>query len=180
LATDDFSQEDFDTSLPVDILDGKLVLVDTNGQEDNDRMRGVAYKEADAFLVLFSIISPTSYNSVLTKWQPEVSRANALGKPVFLVGTKSDLRTDPDALQRLEARHLAPTSYDQGLRLAREMGATAYIECAANSPDGISELRELLDSLVNGSSKGKKKRSKSLASQTAASSKAESTCCNLI
>jgi small GTP-binding protein len=67
LATGDFSQEEFDTSVPVEVLNGKLTLVDTNGQEDNDRMRGVAYKDADAFLVLFSVISPTSYNSVLTK-----------------------------------------------------------------------------------------------------------------
>lgn len=67
LSTGDFYQEDFDTSSPVPILDGKVVLVDTNGQEDNDRLRGMAYKDADVFLVLFSIISPLSYNSVLTK-----------------------------------------------------------------------------------------------------------------
>lgn len=66
-STGDFYQEDFDTSSPVPILDGRVALVDTNGQEDNDRLRGMAYKDADVFLVLFSIISPLSYNSVLTK-----------------------------------------------------------------------------------------------------------------
>lgn len=72
LATGDFTQEDFDTSLPVEAANGKLLLVDTNGQEDNDRMRGVSYKDADAFLILFSIISPTSYNSVTTKVRPRI------------------------------------------------------------------------------------------------------------
>jgi Ras-related C3 botulinum toxin substrate 1 len=74
LATGDFAQEEFDTSLPVEAVHGKLLLVDTNGQEDNDRMRGLAYKDADAFMILFSIISPTSYNSVVSK----VRRANGI------------------------------------------------------------------------------------------------------
>ena len=67
IATGDFSLEEFDTSVPVQVLNGKLTLVDTNCQEDSDRSRVAAYKDADAFLVLFSVISPTSYNSVLTK-----------------------------------------------------------------------------------------------------------------
>lgn len=71
LATGDaLGQNDFDTSSPVDAWDGKLTLVDTNGQEDNDRMRSVSYKDADAFLILFSIISPNSYTSVLSKVRP--------------------------------------------------------------------------------------------------------------
>jgi len=67
LATGDFSLDEFDTSVPVAALHGQLTLVDTNCQEDSDRTRVAAYKDADAFLVLFSVISPTSYNSVLTK-----------------------------------------------------------------------------------------------------------------
>lgn len=115
-----------------------------------------------------------------TQWQSEVSRASSLGKPVILVGTKSDLRNDPDALQRLEARHLAPTSFDQGLRLAREMGAASYVECASNSPDGLSELTHVLENLVSGGSKTKRKGSKSSPVQKATSSKSETSCCSLV
>jgi hypothetical protein len=99
---------------------------------------------------------------------------------VILVGTKRDLRNDPEALQRLEARHLAPTSFDQGLRLARELGATAYVECASNATDGLAELQDILEGFVNGGSKIKRKKVKSSNVHTATSSKAESTCCNLI
>lgn len=118
------------------------------------------------------------------QWHLEVERANAAGKPVILVGTKSDLRNDPDALQRLEARHLAPTSYDQGLRLARELGAAAYVECAStNSPHGLADLNDVLETLTSGNSKAKRRKSKTLAtnaSSSSSSSKAESTCCTLV
>lgn len=67
IATGDFGLDEFDTSAAVQVLDGKFSLVDTNCQEDSDRMRTASYKDADAFMILFSIISPTSYNSVLTK-----------------------------------------------------------------------------------------------------------------
>lgn len=59
-------QEELETS-PVSILNGKMTLLDTNCQEDSDRSRTATLKDADAFLLLFSVISPTSYNSVLTK-----------------------------------------------------------------------------------------------------------------
>lgn len=67
IATGDFELEEFDTSSPVEVLTGKFSLIDTNCQEDSDRMRSAAYRDADAFMILFSVISPASYNSVLTK-----------------------------------------------------------------------------------------------------------------
>lgn len=100
---------------------------------------------------------------------------------MILVGTKSDLRSDPDALQRLEARHLAPTSYDQGLRLARQVGAVTYVECASpTASSGLLALQDALDALSSGRTKVKRSKSKSLNAATASSSKADAACCNLI
>jgi GTPase SAR1 family protein len=100
------------------------------------------------------------------QWQPEVQRANASGRPVILIGTKCDLRNDPDALQRLEARHLAPVSFDQGLKLARQIGAVAYVECASNLSNGLSDLSETLNNFLNGGSKAKGKSKSSNASKS--------------
>lgn len=110
----------------------------------------------------------TDKNTVF-KWFAEVSRANTAGKPVIIVGTKQDLRDDPDALQRLEARHLAPTSFDQGMKLARELGAASYVECSCTSPNGLTGLSELLEDLVAGPSKSKRKRAKSSKTQSSSS-----------
>lgn len=100
---------------------------------------------------------------------------------MVLVGTKCDLRSDPDALQRLEARHLAPTSFDQGARLAQQIGAFCYVECAATVEGGLLQLNDLLDVLVSGDSKKKKKgKSKHSSSSPTAQGKAQSACCQII
>ena len=49
-----------------------LSLWDTAGQEDYDRLRPLSYPQTDVFLVCFSIVSPTSFQNVKTKWVPEV------------------------------------------------------------------------------------------------------------
>jgi Ras-related C3 botulinum toxin substrate 1 len=42
------------------------------GQEDYDRLRPLSYPMTDVFLVVFSIIQPTSFANVKTKWLPEI------------------------------------------------------------------------------------------------------------
>ena len=52
------------------MVDGKpisLGLWDTAGQEDYDRLRPLSYPQTDVFLVCFSIVSPPSFDNVLTK-----------------------------------------------------------------------------------------------------------------
>jgi Ras-related C3 botulinum toxin substrate 1 len=52
------------------MVDGKpisLGLWDTAGQEDYDRLRPLSYPQTDVFLVCFSIVSPPSYDNVLSK-----------------------------------------------------------------------------------------------------------------
>jgi len=52
------------------MVDGKpisLGLWDTAGQEDYDRLRPLSYPQTDVFLVCFSIVSPPSFDNVLSK-----------------------------------------------------------------------------------------------------------------
>jgi len=48
-----------------------------------------------------------------------------------LVGTKLDLREDPDTIQSLAQKKMAPITYQQGVDCAREIGANKYLECSA-------------------------------------------------
>ncbi len=85
------------------MIDGKMInllLWDTAGQEDYDRLRPLSYPQTDVFLVCFSIISPSSYENVKAKWIPEVQH-HAPGVPIILVGTKSDLRNDTNMVKEL-------------------------------------------------------------------------------
>jgi GTPase SAR1 family protein len=54
-----------------------------------------------------------------------------------LVGTKSDLLTDPAAIQRLRERGLSPVSREQAEAMAKEIGAVAYCETSSLTQKGL-------------------------------------------
>lgn len=68
-----------------------LHLWDTAGQEEYDRLRPLSYPRSDVIFLCFSTISPVSWESVKTKWWPEVHHYIP-NVPYILVGTKIDLR----------------------------------------------------------------------------------------
>jgi small GTP-binding protein len=72
-----------------------LGLWDTSGQQDYDRLRPLSYPMTDVFLLCFSVVSPASYDNAMMKYFPEM-RFHAPNAPIILVGTKTDLRHDPD------------------------------------------------------------------------------------
>lgn len=68
-------------------VDGQPVnvqLCDTAGQDDFDPLRSLCYPETDVFLVCFSVVNPSSYHSVATRWAEEV-RKNCPNAPIILV-----------------------------------------------------------------------------------------------
>lgn len=123
------------------MVDGKpisLGLWDTAGQEDYDRLRPLSYPQTDVFLVCFSIVSPPSFDNVLSKvswaanvfrakadmmkWYPEISH-HAPEVPIILVGTKLDLRDDPKTIQGLREKRMSPITYPQGIARQKEIHA---------------------------------------------------------
>lgn len=124
------------------LVDGKAVnlgLWDTAGQEDYDRLRPLSYPQTDVFLIAYSIISPSSFENVKSKWFPEIQH-HCPGVPVILVGTKADLRSDNAQIEKLSQKGLAMVSQEQGEAMAKEIKAAKYMECSALTQDGLKNV----------------------------------------
>ncbi|WZY84570.1 hypothetical protein YC2023_030954 [Brassica napus] len=111
------------------IVDGNSINLgvwDTAGQADYNRLRRLNYHLPDVFLLAFSLVSKASFEN----WVPEL-RHHAPGVPIFLVGTKLDLRDDKEYL--LEHPGAVPISTSHGVELMKLVGAFAYTECSAKT-----------------------------------------------
>ena len=124
------------------MVDGKpisLGLWDTAGQEDYDRLRPLSYPQTDVFLICFSVVSPSSFENVKTKWYPEV-RHHCPQVPFILVGTKMDLRDDREMQQRLAEKRQSPIMAQDGQALAQELGCYRYLECSALTQQNLKQV----------------------------------------
>ena len=154
-----------------------LGLWDTAGQEDYDRLRPLSYPQVndlmkifclfmaniyftqtDVFLICFSVVSPSSFENVTSKWYPEIKH-HCPDAPVLLVliclvnitifdfkiymycqvGTKIDLREDRETLAMLAEQGQCPMKREQGLKLASKIGAVKYLECSALTQRGLNQ-----------------------------------------
>ena len=124
------------------MVDGKPVnlgLWDTAGQEDYDRLRPLSYPQTDVFLICYSIISPSSFENVKSKWYPEIQH-HAPGVPIILVGTKADLRGDPQTQSSLSSKGLSAVTIEAGNNLAKEIGAVKHMVCSALTQEGLKSV----------------------------------------
>jgi len=131
--------DNYSVNLTVDSKPINLGLWDTAGQEDYDRLRPLSYPQTDIFLLCFSVISPSSFRNIETKWCPEI-RQHAPGVSFILVGCKVSLRDDPEHIHRLAGEGLEPISEESGKALAKELGARKYLECDALTQQGLKNV----------------------------------------
>ena len=124
----------------VDGTDIHIGLWDIAGSEDyDDRLKPYANPETDLFLLCFSLNAPSSFANIKNRWCPELQRC-CPGTPIILVGTKEDLRDDPEVIGHLATRDLSPITYQQGLECARDIGAVRYMECSSLTEKGVQEV----------------------------------------
>ncbi|PVH88804.1 small ras-like GTPase, rho family [Cadophora sp. DSE1049] len=116
----------------------ELALWDTAGQEEYDRLRPLSYPETDLLFVCFAIDCPNSLENVMDKWYPEVLHFCPY-TPLVLVGLKSDLRTKRTCIDLLKTQGLTPVTQEQGMNVARKMGAR-YMECSSKEMTGVDEI----------------------------------------
>lgn len=141
-------------------IDGQslqLSLWDTAGQEEFDRLRSLSYAETHCIMLCFSIDSADSLENVQSKWVAEVADL-CEGVKLVLVALKCDLRSGEDT----DVEQAAPNhpeddtfnpygqggnsnhqkrliSYDEGLAVAKKIGALRYLECSAKKNRGVNE-----------------------------------------
>ncbi|XP_061685367.1 rho-related GTP-binding protein RhoU-like [Syngnathoides biaculeatus] len=147
----------FDNFTAVVVVDGmpvRLQLCDMAGQkwgigdgainDELERLRPLCYRNADVFLLCYSVVRPASFHNLTQRWVPEIRR-HCAGAPLILVGTQLDLREDVQVLIRLAQNNEAPVSSEEGRQLAQQLGAGGFAECSALTQ---KNLKEAFDSAI--------------------------------
>jgi Rho family protein len=137
------------TDIFVDNVHIELSLWDTAGQEEFDRLRSLSYDDTHAIMLCFSVDSKDSLENVESKWVGEIAE-NCQGVKLVLVALKCDLReqggdgddvgSEAESGEGGAAREKKEMiNYNQGLEVARRIGALRYLECSAMRNRGVNE-----------------------------------------
>ena len=124
----------FDNYKAAVVVDGnplELTIYDTAANSDFDRLRPLSYPDTDVFLICFSVVSKSSFESVSTLWSPEIQH-HCPGTPTLLVGLKSDLRASTAIEECVTA--------EEATNLAASLGLVGYRECSAATQEGLQEV----------------------------------------
>lgn len=126
--------------LTVDEKEIELVLWDTAGQEDYDSIRPLSYPNTDVILLCYSISSVESFANISHKWLKEI-KWFCPKVPLILVGLKKDLRSskDTNSDEELKQKHV---SFEDGIKMAAAIGASAFMECSSLTREGVQEVFE--------------------------------------
>ena len=110
------------------------------GDYDPDRLRPLSYPNTNIFLILFSVISLSSFENVATKWVPEISH-HCPGVPWILVGTKSDLRnTDAGTIDAQTIKKWTYVTSKAAQEKVRQLNGTQYIECSSVTQTNLKKV----------------------------------------
>ncbi|XP_076805859.1 cell division control protein 42 homolog isoform X2 [Clavelina lepadiformis] len=139
-----------------------LLLWQTTGQEDYDRLRPVTYPQTDVFLVCFSIDNPSTIENAFKKWVPEIQH-HCPKTPFLLVGTKNnvnDLTKDQKPREELSSFKNNSINKEELLLRGKKLNAFDYIECCAVKNEGIESLIDKIILAAISPSKQKGEKSK--------------------
>jgi small GTP-binding protein len=139
---DEYIPTVFDNYSQEMIVSGKRInlnLWDTGGGEDYPRLRPLSYPQTNVFLLCFAVDSPSSFENVRSSWILELQH-HCPDTPIILVGTKSDQRDDQEMITHLASMGLKMITYEQGLDLAKEIGAAEYHECSSLRLQGLQTI----------------------------------------
>ncbi|KAK8804161.1 hypothetical protein WA171_000253 [Blastocystis sp. BT1] len=125
-----------------------LELWDTAGQEAYDQLRPLSYPDTDIFLIAYSCVDRNSFNNV-EKWFKELNqhwKDTSRPVPLFLVGTKKDLISDPATLSKLSENKETIVTMEEAEAMAKKLNAGGCLQCSAKTQEG---LKPVFDSAVN-------------------------------
>jgi len=152
-----------------------LHLWDTAGQEEYDRLRPLSYPNSDVVLLCFSTVNRGSFEAIKIKWFPEVNHY-IKSVPKLLVGTKVDLRDSGTADPH--ASEYEPVSTSEGEAMAKDIGASKYVEVSAKTRKNLTKVFEtavdcVLEAKGGGGSSSSSKSDAAVSSSSKGKSKAE-------
>jgi len=124
-------------------VDGKhleLSLWDTAGQEEFDRLRSLSYDDTQAIMLCFSVDNRDSLENVGSKWMEEIAE-HCRGVKIVLCALKCDLREEHEKEDddQIGQQPRQVITYNEGLEVARKIGALRYLECSAMRNRGVNE-----------------------------------------
>jgi len=128
-------------------IDGEVTRVslwDTYSGPDHmrERLRPLCYPGTYGFLVCFALDDSSSLKSVIEKWKPEINHHNDPSTPLFLIGCKKDIR---DGWVDLSRTHVTT---EIGSQTAQTIKAHMYLECSAQTGEGVREVfRQALEAV---------------------------------
>ena len=93
-------------------------------------MRTTSYKDNECLVLCYSVADRESLDSVKDFWVPELNNNNRRRKPVILVATQTDLRTDNGDF----------VSSCEGESLAKDIGAECFLECSAFDRISVTQV----------------------------------------
>lgn len=132
-------------------IDGQQVqlsLWDTAGQEEFDKLRSLSYNDTNCIILCFSIDSLDSLDNVKNKWVGEILE-HCNGVKLILVALKADLRQSAESgnddlggtsAYNTNGQLKTLVSYENGVKVAKEIGALRYLECSAMKNKGVKEV----------------------------------------
>ncbi|XP_071081244.1 rho-related GTP-binding protein RhoJ-like [Haliotis cracherodii] len=122
--------------VPLNVAEEEFVIsmFDTAGKKNFENLRSFTYRESEVLLLCFSTCDRETLASINDVWMPELKRHSKHTKqkrPVILVGTQIDLRFGNEDSE---------VSTDEGVQLAKDIGADCYVECSARDHKGLKEV----------------------------------------
>ncbi|KAH8662687.1 P-loop containing nucleoside triphosphate hydrolase protein [Ilyonectria robusta] len=137
-------------SNPSENTELRLEIHDTAGLRKWDIVPDIPdwYSSVDVFCLLFSLTDEQSLNSLRRSHRPYIQR-HAMGRPFIVVGTKADEREGwweekCSGLWKYYEKEKKFVPFVDGVKVAREMGAAAYLECSALKGEGVEEVFRIL------------------------------------
>lgn len=140
----------FTHKMKVDGRKLELGLWDTSGDPKYEGLRRLSYPNCDAFIVCYSVNSRKSYENVSKVWLPELEKHGSRNVPVIIVGMKKDLRPRASlnrngSIGTNSGRPVPAERFitcDEGMQLAKDVNAHAFMECSAFSEKAVNDVFE--------------------------------------